>query len=489
MKRYLAFFWIGLVIVLVAFIYTPVIRDMPGMESRGQGGMGNFSQAPQNTVSMEATPLPIPPILEDQNPDPQKAEFHLSAKQSSKEFIPGKETETLGYNGDYLGPVIRVQRGEDVLIKVTNRMDEDTTIHWHGLEVSGEMDGGPHSVIEPGETGKPAFTINQPAATLWYHPHLLHKTGEQVYKGLSGLLIIDDNVSAGLDIPKDYGLNDFPLIIQDKRFDSEGKATYDLGMRDLMMGFQGETLIVNGAINPFVEVPRGMVRFRLLNGSNAQIYELTFNDQRAFHQIASDGGFLESPVQMEKLVLGPAERAEILVNFSDLKTGDEIQLLNQGSAFMNLVIGKESDKKFTLPNQLAKIEWMDEEEASIKREFVFQGMGPSVNINGKQMDMSRIDEELELNGTEIWEIANESGMGMMGGTVHPFHAHGTQFQILDRNGNPPAPNEQGWKDTFLVYPGERLRVIASFDQKGVFMYHCHILEHEDAGMMGQFRVQ
>lgn len=433
-------------------------------------------------------PLPIPPLLENKSSMPNVAEFHLNVQMSKKEFIKGKETNTLGYNGDYLGPVIRVRNGEKVSIKVKNDLNEETTVHWHGLEINGENDGGPHNIIKSGETWNPTFTINQPASTLWYHPHVMHKTGEQVYKGLAGLFYIDDEVTDSLNIPKEYGVNDVPLVIQDKRLDSSGKIEYNLGMHDVMMGFKGDTNLVNGAINPYLEVPRGKMRLRLLNGSNARIYEFVFSNNQKFYQIASDGGLLDKPVEMTKLVLSPAERAEIIVDFSEYKKGNVVELTNQGTELMKFVVKEEKQKASNIPDRLAQIERIDPSKSVKTRKFVFQGMGPMVNINGKQMDMNRIDEEVNLNATEIWEISNPS-MGMMRGMAHPFHAHGVQFQMLDRDGNPPPANEAGWKDTILVNPGEKVRAIATFNHSGLFMYHCHILEHEDAGMMGQFKVK
>ncbi|WP_047984067.1 multicopper oxidase family protein [Ornithinibacillus californiensis] len=492
MKKYLNIIVAGLVIVLVGyflfFVQGPgMFRTSPNLPMNPMNESGNNTYNQSNKVNESS--LPIPPMLEDINPDPNKAEFQITAQNATKEFVPGVKTETMGYNGDYLGPVLRVRNGEEVSVKVKNNLeDEITTIHWHGLEVDGEDDGGPHSGIQPGKSWTPEFTIEQSAATLWYHPHPEQNTGRQVYKGLAGLFFIEDEVSDHLEVPKDYGVNDVPLIIQDKRFNEDGSFQYDLGMHDVMQGLQGDTLLVNGAIDPYLEVPKGMMRLRILNGSNASVYELGFDNNQIFYQIASDGGFLEKPIEMDELKLGSAERAEILVDFSDYNNGDIVQMSNQGLEFMKFIVNGESENQFKIPDQLASIEKIDLEDAVRTREFVFQGMGPGVNINGKQMDINRIDELVNLHETEIWEISNESGMGMMGGIAHPFHAHGVQFQIIDRDGNPPPPNETGWKDTFLVYPGEKVRAIATFNHSGVFMYHCHILEHEDAGMMGQFKV-
>jgi len=354
--------------------------------------------------------------------------------------------------------------------------------------VDGDADGGPHSGIQPGESWSPEFKIEQPAATLWYHPHPEQQTGKQVYNGLAGLFLIEDETSDQLDIPKEYGVDDVPLVLQDKKFNSDGTFEYDLGMHDVMNGLQGNTMLVNGAVNPFLEVPRGVIRLRLLNGSNASVYKLNFSNNQSFHQIASDGGFLEESEEMDEIVIGPAERAEILVDFSDFKKGETVQLDNNGLEFMTFKTNSESVDNGTVPTKLTTIEKINSNQTVKTRKFTFEGMGPMVNINGKQFDVDRIDEELNINDTEIWEISNESGMGMMEGTVHPFHAHGVQFQVLERDGNPPPSGETGWKDTVLVNPDEKVKIIATFKHDGKFMYHCHILEHEDAGMMGQFKV-
>lgn len=447
-----------------------------------------------NNNGEDPNPLPIPKLLEDRNPDPNVAEFYLEARESTKDFFSGTSTNTYGYNGNYLGPIIKVRNGEKVTIKVKNELDDPTTVHWHGLEVPGVMDGGPHQEIYPGQLWEPTFTINQPAATLWYHPHLIHKTGEQVFKGLAGLFYIEDEVSDNLNIPNKYGKNDIPLVVQDRRFTRDNQFDYDIGMRDMMTGILGDTILVNGAIQPTFDILEAKVRFRILNGSNARIYNFYLSNNTSFYQIASDGGFLESPVKLSNLELSPGERAEVIIDFSEADIGEQIELRSDDFSVMTFNV-KSINNNRDLPQQLVKIDKIPEEQASVKRRFDFQGMGPMVNINGKQFNMERIDEYVDLNSTEIWEITNStSGMGGMGSmgrmrnVAHPFHAHGTQFQILERNGETPPLNERGWKDTFLVYPGDKVKVIAQFKYPGMFMYHCHILEHEDAGMMGQFQV-
>lgn len=437
--------------------------------------------------------LPIPDLLEDKNPEEGKAEFDLKVQYGKTEFIEGYDADTLGYNGNYLGPVIRVNKGDDVKINVNNTLDEPTTVHWHGLEVIGEMDGGPHQVIVPNTTWEPYFTIDQAAATLWYHPHLLHKTGEQVYKGLAGLFYIEDENSENLDIPKDYGINDIPLVVQDKRFTDNGKIPYDLDMRDEMNGFLGDTVVINGAINPELDAKNELVRLRLLNGSNARTYQFNFSDNTSFHQIASDGGFLEESVEMKVVILSPGERAEILLDLSDYNLGDKIILRDSDYNIMTINIVEDSNKEMVIPKKLVEIDDYNKDEIVASRDFVMSGMGPMVTINGKQMNMDRIDEILKLGELEEWIIRNDSsgmgGMGMMNSTPHPFHVHAVQFRIVERDGKTPPLNERGWKDTVLVDLGEEVRILVRFRKKGLFMYHCHILEHEDSGMMGQFLVE
>ncbi len=474
-----------LVIVYVGYLLTDI--------GRGLGGGGsNISTEKQlnNNKKKSNNKLPIPPLLKDKNPEEGKAEFDLKVQYGKREFIEGYEADTLGYNGDYLGPIIKVNKGDEVKINVNNTLGEPTTVHWHGLEVPGEMDGGPNQVIEPNTTWKPYFTIDQPAATLWYHPHILNKTGEQVYKGLAGLLYIEDEYSKKLDIPKEHGVNDIPLVVQDKRFTNEGKIPYNLEMNDLMNGFLGDTVLINGAINPELDVKNEVIRLRLLNGSNARSYEFKFSNKTKFYQIASDGGFLEKSIEMNKISLAPAERAEILVDFSNYSVGDKITLRDNDNNLMTINIVGKSNKNIDIPKNLVKIINYDRDKIVHKRQFVMSGMGSMVTINGKQMDMNRIDEKLKLNELEEWIISNDSsGMGMMNSISHPFHVHGVQFQVIERNGDSPPLNERGWKDTVMVGNGEEVRILTKFRKKGLFMYHCHILEHEDLGMMGQFLVE
>jgi len=426
--------------------------------------------------------LKIPPLLLDRNSDPNTADFVLDVQSGETVFFDGRQTMTLGYNGSYLGPVIRFKKGENVNIHVNNQLDVSTTVHWHGLVVDGEQDGGPHQGIQPGDSWSPAFTVDQPAATLWYHPHLKGDTADQVYYGLAGLIYIDDENSEKLNLPKEYGINDIPLIVQDRRFNADGSFDY----RTSMMGVvAGDTIIINGTVNPYLNVNKEHVRFRILNASNSQNVDISLSNGVDFQQIASDGGFLEVPLTRRSIFLSPGERAEVVIDFSrsDL---DKISLMSGNQPVMDINLTTASAESTEISDSLTTIAPINSIENLSIRVFELQSMGISGTINGKFFDMNRIDEEVTLNESEIWIIRNTGGMMRSGG--HPFHVHGTQFQILSRNGQTPPLHERGFKDTVYVNTGGEVAILVQFTHPGIFMYHCHILEHEDNGMMGQFRV-
>ena len=463
----------------------------------------------------DASPLKIPP-LDEGRMNGGVRRFALELARGSVSFQPGRRTATLGVNGDFLGPVLRMRAGDRVRFDVRNGIGEPTTVHWHGFRLPAAADGGPHQTIAAGDVWSPAFEIRQHAATYWYHSHMLHRTGEQVNRGLAGLMIVDDDESGALALPKDYGIDDIPLVIQDRSFDEAGNFRYVSAMPHVMMGFRGGTILVNGTLKPYFAATRQLIRFRILNGSNARTYNLGLSDGRAFSQIAGDGSLLERPVERTRLLLAPGERAEIVV---DTGSGASLMLRSYASpirpaGMMGRMMGgaaggdaqefdvleiRPAAKPATsppLPQKLVSLARLDPADAARTRRFrLDMGMGPGMmmrgrnkimSINGKPMDKSRIDEIVRLNDIEIWEIRNPSVL------AHPFHIHDVQFQILDRNGKPPGAGETGFKDTVLVAPNETVRLVMRFeyhsDPELAYMYHCHILEHEDAGMMGQFTV-
>jgi len=442
------------------------------------------------------TRLKIPDLLENKGKGKNNAVFELTVKKGTTEFFNKVPVITYGYNGSILGPTIRVRRGQTVTINVKNRLNEYTTVHWHGMLLPAEMDGGPHQPIAPGKNWKPVFKVNQPAATLWYHPHGLGTTAIQVYKGLAGMIILDDTNSDKLNLPKKYGIDDIPLIIQDKRFTSDGVPLYLTYMRDIMEGMKGDTVLVNGIINPYLDIKNTKYRFRLLNGSNARIYNFRLSSGKPFYIIATDCGLLEKPVKMKNLVMSPGERAEIIIDFSSYSKGDTLYLKSYDFRIIQFRINKMKNTGTSVPSALADISFLKKSDSIKNRIFQLEGVGHHVSINRKQMNINRIDEYMKINKTETWIVSSSTRgmMGMMGrmhgggNMFHNFHAHGVHFQIIGRNGRPPLPLEKGWKDTILLEENEEVKILTKFLYKGIFMYHCHILEHEDNGMMGQFRV-
>jgi FtsP/CotA-like multicopper oxidase with cupredoxin domain len=438
--------------------------------------------------------LKIPPLLEPRAEDGRKV-FELTLQQGRAELLPGKPAETWGVNGAYLGPTLRAERGDRVELRVRNDLPERTTVHWHGMHLPAVADGGPHQMIEPGATWTPSWEIDQPAATLWYHPHLMGETADHVYQGVAGLFILDDPDADTLQLPADYGVDDIPLIIQDKRLDDDGMLDFSQGLIS-PTGRLGSTILVNGTYSPYLEIGDERVRLRLLNGSNARVYNVGFADDREFDLIATEGGLLEAPRRMSRLQLSPGERAEIVTAFEpaerivlrsfepDLGTnfwesrftgGDDSFDLVEIRAAASLAPAPE------VPATLAAHEHYDREDATRTRSFELSGQS---RINGRKMDMGRIDEVVRPGATEIWEVRNAAG------TPHNFHVHGVSFAVVDYAGEEPPAHLSGLKDTVYVPPDETVTLLVRFpdypDPDSPYMFHCHILLHEDRGMMGQF---
>lgn len=458
--------------------------------------------------------LTIPPTI-------QGAVINLSLSPDSVQFQSGIRTATLGYNGSYLGPTIILNQGDDVTLNVTNNTSDSTTAHWHGLHVAAENDGGPHSVIEPGDTWSPQFTVLDKASTYWYHPHLHTKTGEQAMKGAAGLIIVRDAEEALLNLPRDYGVDDFPLVIQTQQFDGTNQVEVD-GMRDSIM-------MVNGVIDPMVDMPAQIVRMRILNADQERNYNFGLTANQAFSVIGSDGGLLNAPVSVTRLRLAPGERAEILVDLSGMigqttylmSYASEIPMGTQGGPTMMMpngmpmmlmnsplngvdfnileinVIAATANQVTTIPVALTTNVIPSITDVNTTRIIKFTPLPMSANPTPMQMmdgpfffndstfDMNRIDQDIPLGNVEIWELRN---MTMV---AHPFHIHDVQFYILDVNGVPTTLEKQGRKDVVSVPPMDTVRFITVFEDFSgptPFMYHCHNLMHEDGGMMGQFIV-
>ena len=307
---------------------------MMGGAMSGMSGMGAQSMTKPQAASFNRR-LPIPAQLHGQLEADGSLAYALRLAPGRAELLAGVQTPAWGYNGAYLGPALRVPQGKPVRITLHNDLNQSTTTHWHGAHVPGRMDGGPQSLIAPGQSRDDTFTLHQPGATLWYHPHPDGRTGAQVYAGLAGLLLLDDGVDASLGLPQTWGVDDIPVILQDRRIAADGTLLYMTGMMD-RMGMKGNRFLVNGCEQPHVQVPAQWVRLRVLNGSNARVYNLAFADARGFQMIAGDAGLLAHPVEMRSLLLAPGERAELLLDLRRLQGKTLILRSNSGTVVPGL---------------------------------------------------------------------------------------------------------------------------------------------------------
>ncbi|MBE1530719.1 multicopper oxidase family protein [Actinomadura algeriensis] len=445
--------------------------------------------------------LRIPPLLRPER-TPEGKVFRLRAGAGESEFLRGKSTPTWGYNGSYLGPTLRARRGDRVAVEVSNGLGETTTTHWHGMRLPAVMDGGPHQPIRPGAAWRPVWTIDQPAATLWYHPHLHGRTAEHMYRGMAGLFVVDDGEDPGL--PSEYGVDDVPIVLQDKRFHEDGSLDSS-GIRfqgPSVTGLLGDEILVNGTHDPFLEVTRTRVRLRILNASNARVYDVGFTDDRTFALVGTDAGLLAAPVPLRRIMLSPGERAEIVVPFA---AGERTVLrsrpprLGANPVYERLAGGDDTfdllqiraaprlAESPPLPARLADVPPVPAGPGTRTRSFVMSDF----TLNGRTMDHHRIDQVVETGAVEIWEVTNAGGFPG-NGLPHSFHVHEVGYRVLDVNGRRPPPHLRGRKDTVFVPPRTTIRLAMRFgphsDPVHPYMYHCHLLAHEDAGMMGQFLV-
>jgi len=427
----------------------------------------------------------------------------LNAQFSVAELLKGKSSTTLTYASGVLGPTIRANAGETVNVSLQNSLSEETNIHWHGLILPENMDGHPKDVAAAGGSLNYSLPIIQRAGTYWYHPHPHGMTAKQVFMGLAGMFIVNDPEEAALNLPS--GEFEIPIILQDKHFEGNN-LEYSPNDDEIMTGYLGEQILVNGQHAPFLSVASTWYRLRILNGSTARVYNLGLTGGRQMIIIGSDGGLLASPETVSSLLLGPGERIDVLIDFSGLEIGKEIYLVSnkfseyniqgrQSFSLLKFKVDKTQSSNFTLPSTLSNVSQINP-SLSVKTRTIdiaqtiggeggHGGMGRH-SINGKIFDMDRVDETVSAGTTEIWEFDNSAG-----DEIHPMHIHGVQFQVLERIGgrNKVTASEKGWKDTILLMPGEKVRLIMTFpNYTGVFVFHCHNLEHEDDGMMLNYRI-
>lgn len=502
---------------------------------------------------------------------PADVQIELRAVRDRVAVRPGNTTAVWRYEGKllrgapdslepaggYLGPTVRVRRGRRVRIEFTNDLPEPTTIHWHGLHVPDDMDGHPRHAVGPGERFVYEFTILNRAGTYWYHAHPHGRTGFQVYHGLAGLFLVSDDEEQALALPR--GAHDIALVLQDRNFDRENQFVYPSGgmmgdgmmgggmgggmmgpgmmnrgmsrsgMADMMarmMGVLGEQILVNGRQMPRLQVERRPYRLRLANGSNTRTYKLGWSDGSPVTVLATDGGLLAAPQERPYVMLAPAERVELCVDFARWPAGADLALhslafdsgmtmmmgggaLADGASFPVLALelsGGGAAQGTQAPLRLSQLPAPRPGIAlNADRPKVFDlTMGMMTwGINGRSFEMleASAEEMVKLGTHEVWEFRNDGRGAMMGMVMaHSMHIHGLQFRVLGREvsnrfaaayGTVRAGLvDDGWKDTVLVMPGERVRVLVGFeDYPGLFIYHCHMLEHEDTGLMRNYLVK
>ena len=497
------------------------------------------------------------------NPD---VDMELTCRPSEASILEGRATGVWRYAANllkgpentltplpdtYLGPVMRFQKGQKIRIRLRNGLPEPTIAHWHGLHVPMLMDGHPMYAIDPGETFVYEFEMRNRAGLYFYHPHTHEATATQVYRGMAGAIIVNDDEEKALELPS--GEFEIPIVLQDRSFNDANQLVYGGGMHARMVGFQGDHVLVNGRPDYAVDVASRAYRLRILNGSNSRIYKLAWDDASPITVIGVDGGLLEKPEEKPYVMLAPGERLDAWADFSGRSVGSRIVMrsapfsgvlprmargmmggmmaetaLPVGGDYplFSVRVARASGESPALPARLARIDRLRPEDVANPGDPVPIAISEApmaMLLNGRAYaDNDALPRErIPVDTLQLVEIFHDHGgmgmgmgmsmgrrMGMMGGMgmggmmamAHPIHLHGQQFQILSRSADDADPEDyatmsegfisSGWKDTVLVTPGERVRIIKPFgDFKGAFMYHCHNLEHEDMGMMRQFIVE
>jgi len=406
-------------------------------------------------------------------------------------------------NGSLPSPLIRVRRGDPFRVTLQNELPDPLILHWHGLTPPELMDGHPRLAISEGKKYEYDFIVENRASTYWYHSHSHHRVGKHTYLGIAGLLIVEDDDEDRLLLPS--GEREIPVILQDRQIEKDGSlASY--GHPNVLEGLIGNEPFGNGINRPMLEVETALYRFRILNGSNARIFRLARNDREKILLIGNDAGLIEKPVAVEFIDMGPGERVDILIDLRNTKVGDRItlgsrsflisdglaqenQLHRQGYPMdlMQLVVKRRVVDTTSIPERLLTSRGPDLADAVRERIFTFTSDQDRQTrtmmqhqINGLSYRMGRIDETVPFGQAEVWTFHNKNNFS------HPVHLHATHFRVLSRKGgrNRVMPWEMGLKDTILVHPSELVRVLVRFDaHPGLFLLHCHNLEHEDTGMM------
>lgn len=434
-------------------------------------------------------PMPVPPVLTPYSRAGGTDRYRMTMRPARAEILPGIGTDVLTYDGHFPGPVVRARSGRRLTVVQHNRLDMPTSVHLHGAAVPPEEDGSPMDTIAPGRRRRYTYQNRQSHASLWFHDHAHHMESEHVYRGLAGTYLITDAVEEALPLPT--GRYDVPIAIRDARFDDNGQLLYEMG--DFL---HRTTLLANGRAYPYFQVAARTYRLRLVNTSNLRTLRLRLADGSEMVQIGSDGGLLPAPHPTDAVTLSPGERADVVIDFArypvgtgvvlenTLLTGGPADLLGQVLRFD--VVRTAPDDSLIPPvlRTLPPLPTPTAERSVVMTMDTSGGPHAKGYINGKVYDPDRIDDRVRHGASEVWTVTNGDKT-----VPHNFHLHLVQFRILERNGRSPGPAESGLKDTVLLMPGETVKLQATFDTyRGVYLYHCHLIDHSAMGMMAQFRV-
>ncbi|WP_329270604.1 multicopper oxidase family protein [Streptomyces sp. NBC_01451] len=437
--------------------------------------------------------LNIPDLLEGTTADGTTT-FTLTAQTGTHEVVSGVTSTSAGYNGSYLGPTMKWTNGDTVLLNITNDLGADTTVHFHGAHIPPKMDGGPQNAFADGTTWSPTFEIKDEAKTLWYHPHALGTTAEQVVHGLAGMIIVEDESDASAALPSEYGVDDIPLILQCLASDTSGDVKYDL------TGYLSSGLVYpvlcNGtnvdATTLSFTATKTRTRFRVLNASPSDILTLQRSDGGTLTQIATDQGYLTESAEVTSIRLVAGARAEFLLDLTDavtLQTVVTTGWVRGGSGTYDFltVTPDASDTPADLPSTLNTITRYDTTDFTA-RTITLGQRGTTMLINGSagtsMSSMAMISTTLDAE--EIWTVTNSTQL------EHSFHLHDVPFQLIEINGVAPTGTDLGWFDTYEVVGGGSIKIAMKFtdftDDTYMYMLHCHLLQHEDEGMMAALMV-
>jgi FtsP/CotA-like multicopper oxidase with cupredoxin domain len=452
-----------------------------------------LTNAGQDKASAASTTLTIPDLLEGTTTDGTTT-FTLEAKAGTSEVISGVTSTTAGYNQSYLGPTMKWTNGDTVLLNITNSLDADTTVHFHGAHVPAKMDGGPQNAFAAGETWSPTFTVKEDAKTLWYHPHALGTTAEQVTRGLAGMIIVEDDSDTSAALPSTYGTDDIPIILQCLAADSAGNVKYDLtGYLSAGLSYP---VLCNGtnvdATTLAFTATKTRTRFRLLNASPSDIITVQRSDGATLTQIATDQGYLSEATEVASIRLVAGGRAEFVMDLSEAATLQAVITTGwvrggSGTYDFLTVTPDASDTPDDLPSSLNTITRYDTTDFAA-RTITLSQTGTAMKINGSagttMAAMAMISTTLDAE--EIWTVTNSTQL------EHSFHLHDVPFQVISINGEDPTGVDLGWFDTFEVVGGGTIKIAMKFtdyaDDTYMYMLHCHLLQHEDEGMMASLMV-